>query len=411
LSAETPHNTAPAPLEATPGRERANLWTICAAQFLTLAGMTAVVPLFPLYLHDIGLSDTASVRYWTGLLGSAPFLMAVFTTPLWGALADRTGHKPMVVRSLIGIAVVTIGMGLSHTPWSLLGWRTLQGVISGVFPAAVALLTALTPAPRVSRALARLQSARAAGTLCGPLLGGLLADLFGIRPLFFAVGAVALAMAFLSWLTLYEAPKATHSGERELPTTPWRTLAAGRNLLFLALLGLQQGAVMCAWPTLALFVTELGVPAGSVATLTGFVIFAHSLPVIFLAGRWTVTAERLGGDRALFAALLASGALGVVIGVAVQRIEALIALRVLSGLAMAGFGPLLFERLSNGVPPHDRGRMAGLGSTAMMIGSLLGPVTGGWLAVHLSLGATFWVPGAALIAVGLLLGARASFRS
>jgi DHA1 family multidrug resistance protein-like MFS transporter len=298
-------------------------------------------------------------------------------------------------------------MGLSYTPWALLGWRTLQGVISGVFPAAVALLTALTPAPRVSRALARLQSARAAGTLCGPLLGGLLADLFGIRPLFFVVGGIALAMALLSSLTLFEAPRHPHQATTTAPGPPWRSLLGGPNLLFLALLGLQQGAVMCAWPTLALFVTELGVPGESVATLTGFVIFAHSLPVIFLAGRWTAAAERIGSDGALFAALVASGALGVAIGVAVRRIEALIALRVLSGLAMAGFGPLLFERLGRAVPAEARGRVAGLGSTAMMIGSLLGPVTGGWLAVHLGLGATFWVPGAAMIVTGVLLAWRA----
>jgi len=384
-------------------RERANLWTICAAQFLTLAGMTAVVPLFPLYLHDIGLSDAAAVRYWTGLLGSAPFLIAVFVTPLWGALADRTGHKPMVVRSLAGIAVVTLGMGLAHTPWTLLGWRILQGVISGVFPAAVALLTALTPAPRVGRALSRLQSARAAGTLCGPLIGGLLADLFGIRPLFFIVGAIAMAMALVSWVTLHEPPRAAPHAGGDAAALPWRGLVRGSNLLFLALLGLQQGAVMCAWPTLALFVTELGVPSASVATLTGLVIFAHSLPVIFLAGRWTVAAERIGGDRALFAALTVSGILAVTIGVAVHRVEALIALRVLAGLSMAGFGPLLFERLGNAVPAQARGRVAGLASTAMMTGSLLGPVTGGWLAVHLGLGATFWVPGVVMIAVGVVL--------
>lgn len=398
-----PHSVHHSPDSAPPAaRERANLWTICAAQFLTLAGMTAVVPLFPLYLHEIGVAQPAAVRYWTGLLGSAPFLMAVFATPLWGALADRTGHKPMVVRSLLGIGVVTIGMGLSHTPWTLFGWRTLQGAISGVFPAAVALLTALTAAAHVSRALARLQSARAAGTLCGPLIGGLLADFFGIRPLFFIVGSIATAMALLSFLVLHEPPRSATPQAADSAAIPWRALLLP-NRLTLGLLALQQGAVMCAWPTLALFVTELGVSKDSVATVTGFVIFAHSLPVIFLAGRWTATAGRWRGNTPLGAALLAAGTFGVAIGLAVHRVEGLIALRVLSGLAMAGFGPLLFERLGNAVPPHARGRIAGLGSTAMMTGSLIGPVTGGWLAVHLGLGATFWVPGALMIAVGALL--------
>ena len=56
--------------------ERANLWVVCAAQFLTLAGMTAILPLIPLYLQHIGVTERDAVRYWTGILGSAPFIVA-----------------------------------------------------------------------------------------------------------------------------------------------------------------------------------------------------------------------------------------------------------------------------------------------------------------------------------------------
>ena len=143
--------------------ERANLWVICAAQFLTLGGMTAVLPLIPLYLQQIGVSDRDALKYWTGAIGSAPFAVAVFTTPIWGALADRFGHKPMVVRSVFGIAFATVGMGFAYTPLALLGWRGVQGAVSGVFPAAVALVSALTPEERLSHSLAVLQTARAGG--------------------------------------------------------------------------------------------------------------------------------------------------------------------------------------------------------------------------------------------------------
>ena len=39
----------------------------------------------------------------------------------------------------------------------------------------------------------------------------------------------------------------------------------------------------------------------------------------------------------------------------------------------------------------------------MMVGNVIGPLLGGWLAVDVSLAATFWVPGAALMAIGLAL--------
>src|SRR5205085_424772 len=97
-------------------QERLNLWATCAAQFLTLAGVTAVLPLLPLYLQHIGVTDRATLKYWTGILGAAPFAVAVFATPVWGALADRVGYKPMVVRSVFGLALSTAGMGVSATP-------------------------------------------------------------------------------------------------------------------------------------------------------------------------------------------------------------------------------------------------------------------------------------------------------
>src|SRR5215510_1359780 len=237
--------------DSPPRHERANLWALCAAQFLTLGGMTAVLPLIPLYLQQIGVGDPAAVKYWTGAIGSAPFAVAVFTTPVWGALADRFGHKPMVVRSVFGISLATVGMGFSGTPLTLLGWRGVQGAVSGVFPAAVALVSALTPEARLSRSLAMLQTARAGGALCGPLIGGLLADLIGVRGLFFAVGAVAAVTGVVCSLVLSEPPPVEHAAAAAGAALTWRDLLRARPLLgMLILLVLYQAAIMCSWPTL-----------------------------------------------------------------------------------------------------------------------------------------------------------------
>src|SRR5215831_18538055 len=191
----------------SPARERANLWVISAAQFLTLAGMTAILPLIPLYLQQIGVSDPDAVKYWTGALASAPLVVAVFATPIWGIAGDRLGHKPMVVRAVAGIAVATIGMGVSTTPLELLGWRGLQGALSGVFPAAVALISALTPEERIGSALGVLQSARTAGGLTGPFLGGVLADLLGMRALFFVAGAISAVTTIACYAIIEEEPR------------------------------------------------------------------------------------------------------------------------------------------------------------------------------------------------------------
>lgn len=391
--------------DAPPRHERANLWLICAAQFLTLGGMTAVLPLIPLYLQQIGVADRAALKYWTGAIGSAPFAVAVFATPIWGALADRFGHKPMVVRSVFGIAIATVGMGFSATPLSLLGWRGVQGAVSGVFPAAVALVSALTPESRISHSLAMLQTARAAGALCGPLVGGVLADLVGVRGLFFGVGAVAALTGVVCSLMITEPAKALGHSTASAPMFAWRDLLRARPLrAILALLVLFQAAIMCSWPTLALFVEHLGVPSESVASTTGVLIFAAGLPATLTATIWARFGRRIGIRRALVASLIATGLANIAVGSS-ARLAPVFVLRALAGLAMAGFVPLAFEWMNGQTPPGARGRMAGLGSTAMMGGNVVGPLIGGWLAVHAGIAATFWVPGTALAIAGAAMAA------
>ncbi len=390
-----------------PRHERANLWVICAAQFLTLGGMTAILPLVPLYLQQIGVTDRAVLKYWTGAIGSAPFAVAVFATPVWGALADRFGHKPMVVRSVLGIALATIGMGFSTTPLALLGWRGVQGAVSGVFPAAVALVSALTPEARISRSLALLKTARAAGALCGPLIGGVLADLVGIRALFFGVGATAAATGALCSVFIKEPRRADVHAAAAAAAIGWRDLLRARALLgMLVLLALFQASIMCPWPTLALFVEHLGVAGEAVATTTGVLVFAAGLPAMLTATIWARTGQRVGIRRALVASLLLTGIANIAVG-ASGRVALVFVLRALAGFSMAGFVPLAFEWMNGQAPAGARGRVAGLGSTAMMGGNVIGPLIGGWLAVHVGLAATFWAPGIVLATIGAAMGASA----
>ena len=387
--------------------ERANLWVICAAQFLTLGGMTAVLPLIPLYLQQTGVTDRVALKYWTGAIGSAPFAVAVFTTPIWGALADRFGHKPMVVRSVFGIAFATVGMGFAYTPLALLGWRGVQGAVSGVFPAAVALVSALTPEERLSHSLAVLQTARAAGALCGPLIGGVLADLIGVRGLLFGVGAISAVAAIVCSLVITE-PARSHAtdGSAGSVAIGWRDLLRARALLgMLVLLTLYQASIMCGWPTLALFVEHLGVAREAVATTTGLLVFAAGLPATLTATTWARVGRRVGIVRALVASLVLTGIANLAIG-ATDRLAPVFALRALAGLSMAGFVPLAFEWMNGQTVPGARGRVAGLGSTAMLAGNVVGPLIGGWLAVNIGLAATFWAPGLMLAAVGAAMAAR-----
>jgi DHA1 family multidrug resistance protein-like MFS transporter len=395
---------------AIPAAERANLWVVCISQFLVLAGMTAVLPLLPLYLKEIGITAAEPLRWWTGALGAAPFLVAVFATPVWGAVADRFGHKPMVIRSLVGIGAASIGMGLSNSPATLLAFRGLQGAVSGVFPAAVGLLTSSTPQGRAGRALALLQAARSLGALSGPLLGGLAADFIGIRPLFFFVGVFGFSMALLSARVLHEGAHPKRAADAE-PPAGWRELVRPRRVwTMLVLLPLFQLVVVTPWPTLALYVEELGVTTAALATTTGVVVFAAGLPSSLTATTWARWGQRFGLERVMITSMLLSGVTNAAVGLLSTRLDVLLGLRVLSGVAMAGFVPLAFDWLNREAPADARGRIASLGSTTMMIASVIGPMLASWLSIHVSLASTFWLPGVLLVAVGGVWAARCAIR-
>src|ERR1700730_12827909 len=124
-------------------------WIAAATQFFTLIGFGLGLPFLPMYVQALGVTDRAQVAIWSGVVsGSAALTMAVLA-PVWGVLADRYGRKPMLVRSMLGGAVVIGAMGFVGDVWQLLAVRLVQGAVTGSQAAAAALVAAATPAHSV----------------------------------------------------------------------------------------------------------------------------------------------------------------------------------------------------------------------------------------------------------------------
>ena len=150
-----------------------------------------VMPFLPFYLKELGVTDPDSVKIWSGLVFSAPFMVSALMQPLWGVLGDRYGRKPMVVRAMMALGAANIVMGFAQTAPQLLTLRFCQGFLSGFVAPSLALLSSCTPENRTGQAIGTLQSSLVTGMIVGPLLGGVLAHFFGYRPLFFGTGSYA----------------------------------------------------------------------------------------------------------------------------------------------------------------------------------------------------------------------------
>ena len=179
---------------------RRNQFAVTAASFMGFMGFTLVMPFLPVYIQQLGVTDVGEIALWAGLsLGVTPAVTAVLS-PFWGRLADRFGRKLMVERSLISFVLVMSAMAFVTRPWHIFALRAVQGVFAGYGGLTLAMAAESAPHDRLARAIGLVQSAQRLGPALGPVIGGVVAEVAGIRRAFFVTAffyAVALALVFL----------------------------------------------------------------------------------------------------------------------------------------------------------------------------------------------------------------------
>ena len=342
-----------------------------------------------------GVTDDASVQRWSGAIYSGPFLFAALMTPIWGWMGDRFGRKPMVIRALVGLATAIFLMSFARTPAQLLLLRVLQGTVSGFIPAAIALVSSSAPRGQQGYALGTLASAQAAGIVAGPLAGGVLADVIGYRALFYVTAAVEVCAALLV-VALVREPRRERRPRRSAPL--WLNLRyAARHPVPVSLVGLlcTQLGLLIVQPFFALFVESLGVAPARLSTVTGFLFGVTGVAMSFAAPLWGRLSDRSGRRSVLVAAFGGASILLLLQGLC-RDVLWLFVLRLLQGALAAGMLPSLYAVIAHTTPQRRRAGIIAFGSSATLLGGLVGPLAGGFLAARLGMRAVFAVAGGIL---------------
>jgi EmrB/QacA subfamily drug resistance transporter len=120
---------------------------------------------------------------------------------LGGKMADRYGHKRVLLLGLTVFGLASLAGGFAQDPGHLIAARAAQGIgAAALAPAALALLTRAYPAGKTRvRAFGVWSAMNAAGGALGVLIGGLLTEYFGWRWVMFVnlpIAACALAFAW-----------------------------------------------------------------------------------------------------------------------------------------------------------------------------------------------------------------------
>ncbi|MEJ6014209.1 MFS transporter [Corynebacterium sp. H127] len=154
----------------------------------------AILPLFAASIFHKG-GAIAGLAMAAFALGSA------ISIQFSGRLADSNGRKPLIVAGLLVNLVFTGVLGFATTSAMVIGFSFLAGIGGGLLnPAQQATLADLIGNERSGgKVLANFQMAQDFGAITGPILVGMLADVYGYSTAFLACSGVALISA-LVWI-------------------------------------------------------------------------------------------------------------------------------------------------------------------------------------------------------------------
>jgi MFS transporter, DHA1 family, multidrug resistance protein len=373
---------------------------LLVSQLAATTGFMFVMPFMPLYVQQLGVESAGDAAAWAGLLNTATAVTMALAAPLWGRLADRLGPKTMLMRAAFAGSVVVGLMGLATSPWQLLALRLVQGTLTGTVAAATVLVSATAPQGRAGQRLGTLQMVIFVATAAGPFMGGLFAELVGIRASFGVTSALLFASGVMVLLGVERAGAAPEEKEDEVEKAaplPRLGLMMGLIPLFfvhVAITGVQ--------PALPGFVGELAGASAGVAGLSGQILGAGALAAALgsvVGGR---LAERFGAQRVVISALVFAG-LASLPQAGVASISELFVLSVLASFALGAVIPVANLVVRASVPAERQGEAFGIAASATSVAFGIGPLGGGLLAASFGFGVPFLVPGILLLAASAAL--------
>lgn len=386
-------------------RWRRILYVSFVAQIFSLIGFSFVYPFLPLFIQTLGVHGSA-VPLWSGVISFSTSIPMALVSPVWGALADRYGRKPMVVRAMASGVLTTGLLIVAPNVWFVLVLRMVQGILTGSVAASQALVASVTPREEMSFSMGLMQSAVFSGGAVGPLVGGLLDDHLGFRGTF-AVGAGMLLLAALLVLFFvdeeFERPTVAAAVSLN-PLASIRGAAVSPGLLVMALvLFMAQFSNIMPAPILAIFVPHLsGVPRlhGQLQTSTvvGVILAMEGICAALASTQARRLTDRFGYRGVLIFAVALAGIVYAP-AFAAQSVWHLVLVRAAEGLSLGAAMPVASAIIGLITPEKSRAAAYGLTSSASSFGFAFGPLAGGLLGAAFGLRAVFLITAVMLLIV------------
>lgn len=270
-----------------PSPQKSIFLTLFFTIFSTVTGVGIVVPLLPVYAHDLGAAGI-----YVGMIFGAFSLSRTIFLPIFGRLSDRKGRKTFIVAGLIGHIVVSAALIFSTSVPTLIVIRFFQGIASAmIMPVVQAYVGEITPQGREGYSMGLFNMSMFASLSLGPLMGGVVRDVWSMDAAFACMGTLS-AVGLLLSLVFLPPLDGEFIRYKEHPQISWRALIGDRALCGLFAFRFAYvsciGIIWCFLPLFAEIRFSLsGSSTGILVMLGVFISGMLQLPMGYLSDRFS----------------------------------------------------------------------------------------------------------------------------
>lgn len=379
----------------------------CNVVFMS-SSYTMLIPFLPMYLtRELGV-DAASVNIWSGVVFSSTFLVSAVMAPIWGRMADRRGKRLMAIRASLLLSISYFLGGIVTSPLQLTFMRMFQGFASGLWPMELAIMTIYAPPKKLGICLGIMQGALTAGGIIGPLFGGILAEVFGMRMSFF-LAAAALFLNFIVLVFFIKEPPTDTATGTDSPDAEGDKISLWKIpviRLMLVSAALVQVVILIVQPILTTYISHLAGNLDNLVFISGLIFSLGGFSSAITAPLWGRFGQHHGFVKALRLSLVLAGIFFFVQAIP-NTLYAFAASQFAIGLFFSGIYPSINAILAEKTRANIKGRVFGLMFSAQQVGAMGGPILGGVIATFLGMKYVFLAAGALLLVISIAVQRKA----
>lgn len=202
-----------------------SVFPIAAIFSFRMLGLFMLIPVFTIFANQLQGATPALI----GLaLGSYGLSQGILQMP-FGMLSDRFGRKPILTIGLVLFAVGSLMGALSHSIYTMILARTLQGT-GAIGSVLIALLADLTPDQQRTKGMAVIGMTIGLSFGLAMVVSPALTNYYGLAGIFYLTAALALLGLFLLHGVIPTPPKELFHGDSEADSSLFNAVIRNKHL-------------------------------------------------------------------------------------------------------------------------------------------------------------------------------------